>query len=220
MTIEELIVNIGNYRYIDADYSMLDKCGQEACKKANETVDYCVKLVKDFQKENSRPDKRFAIVQQLLESIADDAPDDDDDLETVNRQDLIEMYADVLNLLQSMKIVEENELKFGRDLSKYDALERIRQVIVTDDWYPCVDGNKIDLHLMLFCYPSSYQDYGNYCAKLTAWGGDDSGIEIERICWDLPSALKEYNQLLEIYNAIPDGVSRRWLCEKYDFRPA
>lgn len=220
MTIEELIVNIGNYRYIDADYSMLDKCEQEACKKANEAIDYCIKLVEDFQKENSRPDKRFAIVQRLLESMANYAPNDDNDLETVDRQDLIEMYADVQNLLHSMNTVEENERKFGRDLSKYDALERTRQVIVTDDWYPCINGNKTYLHLILFCYPSCYKDYGNYCAKLTAWGGDDTGIEIERICWDLPSALKEYNKLLEIYNDIPNGVSRRWLCEKYGFKPA
>lgn len=220
MTTEELIITLGNRKYIDSDYSGLDKCEQTAFEKANEAIDDCIKLVKDFQKENSRPDKRFAIVQRLLESMADDAPANDDDLETVDRHDLIEMYADILNLLQSMKIVEENELKFGRDLSKYDALERIRQVVVTDDWYPCIDGNKIDLHLMLLCYPSSHKDYGNYCAKLTAWGGDDTGIEIERICWDLPSALKEYNQLLEIYNAIPDGVSRRWLCEKYGFKPA
>ena len=110
MTIEELIVNIGNYRYIDADYSMLDKCEQRACKKANETVDYCIKLVKDFQKENSRPDKRFAIVQRLLESIVDDAPNNGS-LETVNRQYLAEMYANIQSLLQSMKTVEENEQK-------------------------------------------------------------------------------------------------------------
>ena len=135
-------------------------------------------------------------------------------------EDLIEMYADVLNLLQSMKIVEENEHRFLKSMSRYDDLKCKRQVVVTDDWYPCIDGNKIDLHLMLLCYPSSHKDYGNYCAKLTAWGGDDTGIEIERICWDLPSALKEYNQLLEIYNDIPDGVSRRWLCEKYGFKPA
>lgn len=220
MTTEELIITLGNRKYIDSDYSGLDKCEQAACEKANKAIDDCIKLVKDFQKENSRPDKRFAIVQQLLESIADDAPDDDDDLETVNRQDLIEMYADVLNLLQSMKIVEENEHRFLKSISRFDDLKCKRQVVVTDDWYPCIDGNKIDLHLMLLCYPSSHKDYGNYCAKLTAWGGDDTGIEIERICWDLPSALKEYNQLLEIYNDIPDGVSRRWLCEKYGFRPA
>ena len=220
MTIEELIVNMGNHKYIDSDYSGLDKYEQAACEKANEAIDGCIDLVKDFQKGNSRPDKRFAIVRQLLESMAEDAPDDDDDLETVNRQDLIEMYADVLNLLQSMKIVEENERRFDNSLSRYDGLKCNRQVVVTDDWYPCVDGNKVDLHLMLLCCLSSHKDYGNYCAKLTVWGGDDTGIEIERICWDLPSALKEYSQLLEIYNAIPDGVSRRWLCEKYGFKPA
>lgn len=219
MTIEELIISLGNRKYIDSDYSGLDKCEQTAFEKANEAIDDCIKLVKDFQKENSRPDKRFAIVQRLLESIADDAPNNGS-LETVNRQDLAEMYANVQSLLQSMKTVEENEQKIMLSLSKYDNLERIRQVIVTDDWYPCVDGNKIDLHLVLFCYPSRYRDYGSYCAKLTAWGGDDTGIEIERICWDLPSALKEYHSLLEIYNTIPDGVSRRWLCEKYGFKPA
>ena len=108
MTIEELITTMGNHKYIDSDYSGLDKCEQAACERANEAIDECINLVKDFQKENSRPDKRFAIVQKLLES--DDAPDDDDDLETVNRKDLIDMYADVLNLLQSMKIVEEIKL--------------------------------------------------------------------------------------------------------------
>lgn len=219
MTIEELIISLENRKYIDSDYSGLDKCEQAACEKANKAIDDCIKLVKDFQKENSRPDKRFDIIQWLLESIAADTPNSDD-LKSVNRQDLIKMYTDVQNLLQSMKIVEENEQKIRLSLSRYDNLERIRQVVVTDDWYPCVDGNKVDLHLMLFCYSSRYENYGNYCAKLTAWGGDDTGIEIERICWDLPSALKEYNQLLETYNAIPDGVSRRWLCEKYGFRPA
>ena len=219
MEIQELIDYMENMKYIDSDYFGLSKHEQAACEKVNENIDGCIKLVKDYQRENSKPDKRFAIIQRLLRELANDAPEYSD-LEAVNRKDLIEMYDDVQDLLQSMKTVQDNEIVFCRSLSRYDNLDRIRQVVVTDDWYPCVGGNKVDLHLMLFCYSSGYKDYGDYCVKLTAWGGDDTGVEIEKICWDLPSALKEYNKMLEIYNTIPDGVSRRWLCEKYDFRPA
>ena len=54
MTIEELIISLGNRKYIDSDYSELDKCEQAACEKANKAIDDCTKLVKDFQKEREK----------------------------------------------------------------------------------------------------------------------------------------------------------------------
>ena len=97
MKIQELIGYMENMKYIDSDYFGLSKHEQAACEKANENIDRCIEFVKDYQNENSRPDKRFEIIQRLLKELADDAPDDDL-LEAIDRKDMIEMYADVLNL--------------------------------------------------------------------------------------------------------------------------
>ena len=89
---------------------------------------------------------------------------------------------------------------------------RERMVLVTDNWYPCFDGNKVRLKLKL-CY------FKGYYIKLSAWGADDTGVEIEYKALDLPDAVKQFKVLSDVFDSVPDGCNRQWFYD-HGFVPA
>lgn len=81
--------------------------------------------------------------------------------------------------------------------------EKERMIRVTDNWHPCFGGNKVRLRLSL-CY------FRHYYVKLSAWGADDTGVEIECHASDMQDAADKYNALSKVYDSVPDGCDRQW----------
>lgn len=87
-----------------------------------------------------------------------------------------------------------------------------RMITVTDNWHPCFDENKVRLTLSL-------NFFRNYYVKLSAWGADDTGVEIEYDTSDYDDAVAHFATLEKFYESIPDGVNRRWFLRN-GFLPA
>lgn len=203
MTIDELIDNMRVMRIADEDYFGRSVQTQATYDKVNWHVDECIRLVRDFQSENSLPCNKIKIVKRLLTELLDESPDDE--LFTdINRGDFVDMYEGIQGLLERIDRVEYNE---GKQEKLSNIIDITRKIKVMDDWYPCVDGDKVDARLFVFYYPN---EHGNYCVKLCVWGGDDTGVEQEFSFWDLPSALNKFDELEDFFYAIPDGIDRYW----------
>lgn len=84
-----------------------------------------------------------------------------------------------------------------------------RYVRVTDDWYPCYPEQKIQLSLTMYRWYRLMR-YPVYIIKLTAFGMDDTGVEIEYTATRKKTAKKLYKELKAIYDSIPDGIDMQW----------
>ena len=203
MTIDELIDNMKAKKIADEDYFGRSVQTQATYDKVNDHVDECIRLVQDFQSENSLSCNKIKIVKKLLRELLDESPDGEV-FADINRYDFVDMYEGIQGLLERIDRVEYSE-------SKQEKLSIIinitRKIKVIDDWYPCVDGDKVNARLFMFYYPN---EHGVYCVKLCVWGGDDTGVEQEYSFWDLPSALNKFDELEDFFYSIPDGVDRYW----------
>lgn len=169
-------------------------------------------IVEGLQKTSYNPSNRLATIRQLLQDMIDSEPSNCY-LHETGRYDLIELYDDAKTLAETIDFVQqrENRIRAGEiGLTTLQSLDRNRQVIVSDDWHPCIDGNKVNLRLFIRSLPISNQNRWCYYIKLCAWGGDDFGVEIEKHFADFPSAVNEYNELLNVYNSVPDGADIYW----------
>ena len=86
-----------------------------------------------------------------------------------------------------------------------------RYITVTDNWYPCYKGHKVKLSIGLYFFK-------NYYIKLSAWGADDFGLEIEENFQNESDAMMRYKELEPYFRSIPDGVNKRWFRQQ-GFRP-
>lgn len=88
-------------------------------------------------------------------------------------------------------------------------MERKRFITVTDNWFPCYEGNKVRLSLSF----NQWQD--EYYVKIAVWGSDDYGLEIVYDEYkNIEDARDKYNALIPIFNSIPDGVSKSWFINR------
>lgn len=78
-----------------------------------------------------------------------------------------------------------------------------RMISVTDDWYPCFENGQVRLRL-------SMNYFKGYYIILSAWGADDTGVEISVNAEGVIDAEQKFNSLLELYHFVPDGVDRKW----------
>lgn len=94
-----------------------------------------------------------------------------------------------------------------------------RMVTVTDDWCPCYPENQVEvsLYMAYFTKCKSWNDH--YVTKISAWGMDDHGVEIERTFNNHRDAVDFYEELYELYISIPNGVNMHWFIE-HGFMPA
>jgi hypothetical protein len=89
-----------------------------------------------------------------------------------------------------------------------------RMIEVTDDWYPCHDGNKVQLSILLQEYKLSKSKPPTYNVKVMAWGADDTGMELEYETTFLELATSRYNTWKHyIYNRVPNGIDKEWFYE-------
>lgn len=207
MTIDELIDSMKAKKIADEDYFGRSVQTQATYDKVNDHVDECIRLVQDFQSENSLQCNKIKIVKKLLKELLDESPDDEV-FADINRYDFVNMYEGIQGLLEKIDCVEDNESKQEKLSIIIDITRKIK---VMDDWFPCIDGDKVEARLFIFYYPN---EHGVYCVKLCVWGGDDTGVEQEYSFWDLPSALNKFDELEDFFYSIPDGVDRYWFIKR------
>ena len=89
---------------------------------------------------------------------------------------------------------------------------RERMIHVTDDWHPCFEGNMIRLRLSL-----NY--FNDYYILLSAWGADDTGVEIYKHTPFRANAERMYTELSKLFESVPDNIDREWFFN-HGFVPA
>lgn len=93
-----------------------------------------------------------------------------------------------------------------------------RMVRVIDDWHPCFPNNEISLSISLSLlkpYSKAPLDKALYTVHLSAWGKDDTGMELNYISpGNMGCAEKVYNMWKEhIFDKVPDGTDMKWFEE-------
>lgn len=85
--------------------------------------------------------------------------------------------------------------------------EETRMVKVTDDWYPCFEGGYARLKIGQYFFKD------HYCL-ISAWGADDTGVEMMFSHHDKEYVDSIYNRWKEyIFDRVPDGITREWFYE-------
>ena len=87
-------------------------------------------------------------------------------------------------------------------------LVKERYITVTDDWYPCYKGNKVRLRLSLISFLDTYY------VRLAAWGADDTAYVRDFEYTDKVQANQRYEELIYVYNTIPDGIDKDWFIDR------
>ena len=100
--------------------------------------------------------------------------------------------------------------KNNKEMEKYP--HETKMITVTDDssvWHPCFPDNKVEIKI--FAANLRYKNENKYYGKVSAWGADDFGVEInfsannKKTLMELYSHMKHY-----IYDEISDGVNLEW----------
>ena len=93
-------------------------------------------------------------------------------------------------------------------------MKETKFIQVTDDWYPCYEGNKVKLTIILLCNPN--KQYSKYnCVKIIAAGADDYYLEAE-----YHSESKTTLELMyitwakQIFNEAHDGINKQWFLNR------
>lgn len=88
-----------------------------------------------------------------------------------------------------------------------------KMVEVTDDWYPCFDGNKIKIEVLRWYSCAA----DTYTVKCNAYGADDCGYTIEFVCGGEAEELANDMFNLYVYHFFTkakDGINKRWFTER------
>lgn len=93
-----------------------------------------------------------------------------------------------------------------------------RMVKVVDEWSPCYPNNEVQLSIVLRGikpYPKASEDKMTYYVKVTAWGMDDFGVELEyKIVGQRAIAEGRYDFWKHyIFDRVPDGIDKEWFYE-------
>lgn len=103
-----------------------------------------------------------------------------------------------------------NTEKIKRRLSD-GGLNADRMVTVTDDWYPCYPGNQVYLYIRgSRCWSRTEM----YAVRISAWGKDDTGVELEYTTRSAETAYALYWHWKKyLFDKVPDGVDKEWFYE-------
>lgn len=74
-----------------------------------------------------------------------------------------------------------------------------KMIKTTDDFYPNYPNDEVEVHLVLYYFHSMV-------SKLTVFGIDDYGLEIE-------GDAEDYSRLKNLYDNMPEPVTIDWLIE-------
>lgn len=86
-----------------------------------------------------------------------------------------------------------------------------RRISVADNWCPCYPDGTVELSLKL--YAPGINEEECY-VKITAFGMDDFGVEMEYVTDDFSDALDRFKFWDEwIFSKVPDGITVEWFYE-------
>jgi len=86
-----------------------------------------------------------------------------------------------------------------------------KMVVVTDDWYPCFEGNKIKISIFITFFNNSKYHF----VKISVWGADDFGLELYYENENYDNLVAKYNEWKEnIYDKAVDGINQDWFYER------
>lgn len=72
-----------------------------------------------------------------------------------------------------------------------------RMIKTTDNFYPNYENDMVEVKVRLCNYNGKY-------TKLSVWGADDFGMEIE-------GKEEDFDRLKELYNQMPEPITKDWL---------
>ena len=114
---------------------------------------------------------------------------------------------EIANAITHSEIADCIELIRNRiSNNQYPKLECKRFVKVTDDWYPCINQNQIEVYMLLIYTPD---DRG--FVRISAWGKDDFGLAMDyesKNYYDLVAKYNEWKQ--NIFDKVNDGIDKEW----------
>lgn len=95
--------------------------------------------------------------------------------------------------------------------------EEERMIEVTDNWYPCFDGNKIFLKIYL-SWSSERSGYpAGGSVRMIATGADDTYVKMEYVSdgeYSLHCLEDRYSHWKKhIFDKVPNGVDKKWFYE-------
>ena len=83
-----------------------------------------------------------------------------------------------------------------------------RYITVTDDWYPCYEGNRVRLRL-------SFGEFlGEWHVRLAAWGADDTAYVKDFDTANRQEAIDKFLDFESAYNLIPDNIDKDWFIDR------
>lgn len=88
-----------------------------------------------------------------------------------------------------------------------------KMVEVTDDWFPCFEGNKIKIDVLRWYSCAS----DTYTVKCNAYGNDDCGYSIEFVCGGEAKDVADAMFGLYVsyfFSKAKDGINKRWFIER------
>ena len=86
-----------------------------------------------------------------------------------------------------------------------------KMITVTDEWYPCYEGNKVRVSLFI----SNLDELNYHFVRICVWGADDFGLEMDYIDLNYESLISKYNEWKEtILDKLTDGVNKEWFLSK------
>lgn len=101
--------------------------------------------------------------------------------------------------------------------------EESRMIEVTDNWWPCFPGNKIELRIYLYWENESENVPSKGAVRMIATGADDTYVEMEyeeEGVYSLHSLEFRYSHWKKyIFDKVPDGVNKQWFYE-HGFNPS
>lgn len=104
--------------------------------------------------------------------------------------------------------------KYGREQEGYCLLKIEKDIVVTDDWYPCFEGNKV--HISMFV--TNVRD--SKFVRICAWGADDFGVELDYKGPNFESLVWHYDfWKTHLFDKIPNNIDVNWFYE-HGFYPA
>ena len=86
-----------------------------------------------------------------------------------------------------------------------------KMVTVTDNWYPCYEGNKVRVSLFLNYHKSLDYQFVRICV----WGADDFGLEMDYEDKDYDKLVAKYHEWKDtIFDKIPNKTNKKWFIDK------
>lgn len=87
----------------------------------------------------------------------------------------------------------------------------IRWIIsTTDDWYPCFEGNKVQVSVHELVCGRNEDGFIIDNIRICVWGADDCGMELDR-----STELISFAEALVEAKCLPNPITKDWLYRHY-----